>query len=450
MQHQELESWGTREFINCGVEDLREAKSIANMADKLLSHPESSFSSCVGKAQRKAAWRIFSKDDVDISCGHYKETSLRCASESVVLVHHDTTDLNFSGHLCSEGLGDLGGGKNGKVILGLCVHSSLVTTVEGIPLGLISQKIWAPVVGGRSKRADYCPIEEKESYRWIEALRDIERYLYRVPKVIVVSDRESDFYEYIATPRRKETSLLFRARHLHRNIYVGKDKMKLGKVAFSSKTDVDVFLPKSKDRTARVARLEISWGEILCPPSYGKKGATFPLSLILAREINPPEGQKGIEWYLLTTDKIETAQDALARIDYYRKRWTIERWHYVLKQGLRVEKLQFDTFTSLSNAIGLLSIVAWQIYLLKKLAEEQEDIEPTEVLTTLQIEVLEKQAKKKIINLKQALLLIASLGGFVPSKKQPLAGEMTIWRGYKTLNLICQGYKLANPERYGT
>lgn len=326
MTSQELENWGTREFINCGVEDLREAKSISKMASKLLADPDSSFSSCVGEAHRKSAWRIFSKEEVDISCGHFAQTTLRCSREPIILVHQDTTDLNYSGHLASEGLGDLGGGggKKGKVILGLCVHSSLATTVEGLPLGLISQKIWTPRGSGKPKSwYATSSIEEKESYRWLEALQDVDTRLRNHSRVIVVSDRESDFYEYIAASRRQATSLLFRVRHLNRSIFLGQEKIKLGNVVFSSSIEVDVFIPKRKDRASRTARLEVSWGEILCPPSYGKKGATFPLSLVIAKKNNPPENQEGIEWYLLTTEKIETAQDALTRIDYYRKRWTI-------------------------------------------------------------------------------------------------------------------------------
>lgn len=451
MLHQSLDSWGKREFMGCGVEDLREAKSISNMADKLLSTPESSFSNSVGNGLRKAAWRIFSKEEVDISCGHYRQTSLRCSTESVVLVHQDTTDLNLSGHLSSEGLGNLGGGRKGKPILGLCVHSALATTEAGIPLGLVSQKIWAPTVGSRERgEIPYLPIEEKESYRWLETLKDINFRLKDVSKVVVVSDRESDFYEYIAALRNENMELLFRAHHLHRKVYVNGVKIPLGQVSFSSCSEVEVSLPKSKTRAARVARLSLSWGAILCPASYARKGADYPLSLIIAKEIAPPKDQEAVVWYLLTSQSITTLEEAFQNIEYYKKRWTIERWHYVLKQGLRVEKLQFDTFTSLSNAIGLLSIVAWQLYLLKKLVEEQEYIPAEEVLTEVQLEVLEEQSQKKILYLKEALLIIALLGGFTPSKKQPLPGEMTLWKGYKILNVMIQGYKLANPKRYGT
>ncbi len=71
------ESWGTRQFQDSAVEDSREAKSLARMADRLLEHPELSFSSAVGSGLRRAAWRIFSKEEVDLSCGHYRQTAKR-------------------------------------------------------------------------------------------------------------------------------------------------------------------------------------------------------------------------------------------------------------------------------------------------------------------------------------------------------------------------------------
>jgi len=43
---------------------------------------------------------------------------------------------------------------------------------------------------------------------------------------------------------------------------------------------------------------------------------------------------------------------------------------------------------------------------------------------------------------------MASLATFVGFKKQPLTGEMSIWKGYKILNNIYQGYILANSEKY--
>ena len=61
---------------------------------------------------------------------------------------------------------------------GLVMHTCLAVTTEGLPLGLLDQNIFArqlrPEHERRSMGArhvqDVLPVEEKESYRWLEAL----------------------------------------------------------------------------------------------------------------------------------------------------------------------------------------------------------------------------------------------------------------------------------------
>lgn len=79
-------SWGEEEFLGSKVKDKREAKSLAKMADVLLTNPELSFSSAVGNGLRQASWRIFSKEELDVGCGHYQQTSTRCKGYETILV----------------------------------------------------------------------------------------------------------------------------------------------------------------------------------------------------------------------------------------------------------------------------------------------------------------------------------------------------------------------------
>lgn len=274
------ESWGTQEFKGCAVEDQREAKSIAAMADRLLANPELSFSSAVGKNLRKAAWRIFSKQEVDVSYGHYKQTGKRCASHQVVLVSQDTTDLSYFTHFATKGLGDLGGIKRDIDNAGLALHTAMALSEEGLPLGLVGQKCWAPVATGREKHPRHYPLEEKESYRWVEALDWVRQHLSKVAQVIVVSDRESDFYEYMIAPRAKNIDLLFRAHHLQRKVYHQQKKLQLKEVFFTNKTNVEVSVVKTKKRKAYTATLEVSWGSVICPAAADKQGKDILLYVV--------------------------------------------------------------------------------------------------------------------------------------------------------------------------
>jgi hypothetical protein len=281
-------------------------------------------------------------------------------------------------------------------------------------------------------------------------LQWISQHLVKVEQVVVVSDRESDFYEYMIAPRAANVDLLFRAHHLQRKVYHGQEKMQLKEVVFPNSADVEVSLPKTKKRKEYTATLQVSWGTVVCPPAISKKGKDMVLWVVVAKEIQPPVGQEPLLWYLLTTIPVESQATALLLLDYYRKRWIIERWHLVMKSGIEVEKLQFDTFIRLSHAITLLSIVAWQLLWLKQLAMQSSDVVAQQMFDPLQVEVLEKHSGKKQLTLRQSLILIAALAGFTPTKKQPLPGEKTMWRGWAIFSNLCNGYKLAFQKNYET
>ena len=53
-----------------------------------------------------------------------------------------------------------------------------------------------------------------------------------------------------------------------------------------------------------------------------------PLTVVLAREIAPPDGIEPIEWLLVTTLAVTTAADAERIVTWYRSRWRIERFHF--------------------------------------------------------------------------------------------------------------------------
>ncbi len=314
----------------------------------------------------------------------------------------------------------------------------------------MGQKVWAPLAEGRAKQASQYLLEEKESYRWVEGLQWIECLLAKVSQVVVLSDRESDFYDYVTAPRGGNVALLFRAHHLHRWVYQQGHRLRLGEVHFVEKGSLQVELPKTKTRAKRTADLALSWGRLDCPPPVNRQeGARVSLLLVRAKEKNTPLPD-AIDWYLLTTLPVENQQDACRMLAYYRKRWVIERWHLVLKEGVKVELLQFDSFQRLSNAIQLLSVVAWKLLVIKHLAEEY-PLTPVEaVFEPLPVQVLEAQSGNQSLTIQQACLIMAALAGFGPTKKQPLPGEKTLWRGWAIFTACCKRAQLISQKSYGT
>ena len=56
---------------------------------------------------------------------------------------------------------------------------------------------------------------------------------------------------------------------------------------------------------------------------------------IHALEAGASEGIEPLEWLLLSSVSTHTREEALERLGWYARRWTIESWHRVLKSGCR-------------------------------------------------------------------------------------------------------------------
>ena len=100
---------------------------------------------------------------------------------------------------------------------------------------------------------------------------------------------------------------------------------------------------------------------LVCPP-HAKAGHhgddPLPLYVVQVTEVAPPEGEKAIEWTLLTNEPVQTFEDAWRVTGWYERRWVVEEYHKAQKTGCRVEDMQFTTTDRLEPAIALLSVVA--------------------------------------------------------------------------------------------
>lgn len=129
-------------------------------------------------------------------------------------------------------------------------------------------------------------------------------------------------------------------------------------------------------------------------------------------------------------------------IDNYAKRWLIERFHFVLKSGCKFERLQMDKFMTLEKALSLYSIVAWRLLSITYIVRVNPDGWDQEAISDIERTVLERTTGKKMKNIRDALLAIASLAGFVSVPSAPMPGVKVIWRGYCILHSLVEGYRL--------
>jgi len=203
---------------------------------------------------------------------------------------------------------------------------------------------------------------------------------------------------------------------------------------------------------AREAVLTLRYQEVtLRPPRSDLRGkGVIKLWAVCAREKKPPAGAKRIEWFLLTTEKVESAEDAARMVEFYTRRWRIEEWHRVLKQGCKVQEYQNETAERLKRAIVIDAVIAWRIQLMTLLGREVPDL-PCEVFfDQWEVKVLEalearkrKRGKKPPFTLGEAIVLVAKQGGYLGRRSDPPPGAETIWTGMIRLYDRAVGFELA-------
>jgi hypothetical protein len=162
------------------------------------------------------------------------------------------------------------------------------------------------------------------------------------------------------------------------------------------------------------------------------------------KEINSKSKDK-LEWKLLCSREINNLSDALECIEQYKYRWLIEEYHKAIKTGLGAEKLQLESAHALFAAISIMSIVALRlIELREKVKEQEDDFHNNEIVSDLEVKILEMKTGKKIKTYRELLFAVGQLGGFLGRKGDGTPGMITLWRGMNTLRLLVEGHYLLN------
>lgn len=252
-------------------------------------------------------------------------TAERCIGRHVLAIQ-DTTVLR------SEG----GGGEYLHVVLALDAQ-------DGAILGLIDGRFLERHGGRRAGRRS-APIEEKESFRWLEGADQAASVCAGAASVTVIADRESDIFEAFAL-RSEGVELLVRAAH---------DRALADSQVLFARADAaavmgraELELPAKPGRRRRTARLEIRFMPVrLARPKYGLRAdlpESVAVNLVDVREVNPPVGETPIHWRLLTTHNVTSEAEAWEVVELYRRRWAIEQLFRTLKtEGFDIEDVQIE------------------------------------------------------------------------------------------------------------
>jgi hypothetical protein len=447
--------WACEEVRSSGLADPRLALRLQRMLEDFAEHPEASCTEALGRAGVKAAYRFWDNPRVEaeeILAGHVEQCVQRSMNYPVVLVAQDTTEIDQSGHPATKGMGYLGS-PTGR---GMFLHSLLGISPAGVPLGVLHQFAWTRPLEQLGKRHERRkkPLSEKESQRWLGGLAAVSEHLREHPHVVLVGDRESDIFDLFAAERPANVDLLVRVCREKRRVEHPAKYLDAALESAPVRGYVQIEIPARSNRRGRTAVLAVRWQLLdVHAPSHGPKRPSLPLSFILVEESDPPEGETPIRWLLVTTMTVANLEDALRYVQWYAYRWTIERFHFVLKSGYKIEERQLESVERMERAIPVFSIVAWRLLWLSLQARETPNAPCTMILSEAEWQVLHAAVHGREVplpttppTLRESIRSIARLGGFLGRKCDGEPGPRTLWRGVRRLHDLTQGWLLAQSR----
>ena len=447
-------SWAYAELFTSDLGDSRRDARLVSMVEAFSEHPEASCTEALGPAGVKAAYRFWDNPQIEpeqILASHAERTARRSAEHPVVLVAQDTTEINLTAHPATQGMGYLGSPQ----CRGLLLHTLLAISPTGIPLGVLRQFTWTrPLeqLGKRHQRRQKL-LEEKESQRWLDGLEAAAKGLAEHPRVVLMGDRESDIFDLFASVRPANVDLLVRVCREKRCVEHPARYLDAALQTEPVRGHVQIEISPRAQRQARTAKMAVRWRSLdVRGPRHGPKRPSVQIHFILIEELDPPKDEKPVRWLLATTLKVETLEDALRCVQWYAYRWTIERFHFVLKSGCRIEQRQLETVQRVERGIPVFSIVAWRLLWLTLQARKTPDVPCTAILEEFEWKPLcaavhrHRPLPTQPPSLRDAVRMIAQLGGFLGRKGDGEPGPQTLWRGLRRLHDLAQGWLLAQEQ----
>jgi hypothetical protein len=460
------QDWAEEEFGQVRLRDRRHRERLCVVARDFFARPQANIpQACQDRAKTKATYRLFEHHAVKmdtILAAHYHSTMQRIAREQipVVLAVQDTTSFNYDSHMEMEGLGPINTRVDGAQ--GIVMHGTMAYTTQGTAMGLVDVQVWArdPKQFGKSRQRYHRPIEQKESYKWLKSLQGaarLQRQLGSATTVVSVGDREADIYElfWLAQKDPLHPKVLVRAES---DRPVQDTNMCLWQYMETQPLAGERLLriPRRKGRAARDARLEVRFAQVqLRAPKHKPTLGSLTVWAVYVTEVHAPSPKEAVEWMLLTTVEVNNFEQALEKVDWYKKRWSIEEYHRTIKSVCRIESRQLGDRTVWENCLAIDLVVAWRIEHIKKISRES-----PQVPCTVAFDEQEWQALFVLRNPAQSLPSIApslhqmtrwtaELGGFLGGKKEN-PGSTTLGRGLQHLHDILIGVSLAeqlHPKR---
>jgi len=489
-----VSEWAADEMDGVDLKDKRLNNRVTKVVSDLGGQPTASISgACGGYAETTGAYRLFDNDQArfdNVLQPHVNATRRRIAEQPTVILVQDTSEIDVTRPQQQvEGAGPLDGGTR----RGAFLHPLHAFTPDGTSLGTVDAKIWtreedddeddkpSPTASERSAQRKRTPIEEKESQRWVDMMRQGREEAQRAPNtdLVCVADSEADIYELLVEAQAEPRQIDWIVRACQDRAVDGGDQdekehdepgdtaakhireqVLASDVLFTQQIKIRGREPKvgcetrarRQPRQSRVAEVEVRAARVtLRPPwRYDRKLPPVSVNVVMVREIDPPADEPPVEWILLTNLPIDDVEQVRQVIQYYSVRWMIEVYFRTLKSGCRVEQRRFEQMDRFEPCLAVYMIVTWRTLYVCRLGREFPDInceaifEPAEWKSVYQV-VHREPPPLEPPTLSQMVRMVAQLGGYVNRTRPDEPGPQTVWLGLHRMHDIALCWQLFGP-----
>ena len=452
------QEWAEQQWGQADLGDKRRTKRAVKMGQQMVLNPGGSIPEQMGSWKAtKAAYRLLNEEDVtleNLSTPHWEQTRQLASTEKLVLFIQDTTEADFTRQRHIKNLGPIGDGRG----RGFLLHSAMafVPTTKTI-LGMAHQHAFLRLPKSKEKWA-----RSPEGLVWETATKAIGK-----PPAgtiwVQMGDRGSDSFGFMATCdpekglhfliRLKQNRVITWPERDEPNPPVGDPERKLISYAKTLPAQGQTFtveVAPRKKQPRRTATVQMSWGQVTIPaptqaPEILRQHKPIKAWVVRVWEPNPPPNVEPVQWVLLSSLPVLSWEDAHERSQWYAQRWLIEDFHKALKTGCRMEHTQLDDRFDIQRLLGFLSPIAVRLLQIRQVARNAPDtlarseIDPL----ILHISAVQLQLNPDTMTVAQFWAGVAQLGGHLGRTNDGPPGWITLWRGYRQLQLMVRGARIA-------
>lgn len=450
--------WAEQNFGSAHLRHRRRTRRLVQSAAAIATLPEKPFNQVFDWNGLRAFYNLCDQEVATLPTlqgPHWELTRQAMGRHELVLIVHDTSELDFTDHPSLQGVGPIGDGRG----RGFLQHNSLAILPQPRQvLGLAYQQLCVRQPAPKGESDSQRHKRQRESALWLEGIRGSGL----APEGccwVDVADRGGDIYEAMVACRDARHEFLFRVTQ-NRQVWTTQEHEELVGLrdfacSLPSQGCDQVEIPSRGGRASRTATVQMAAASVWIPaPTATPQRWSQPIIaawVIRIWEANAPQGVEALEWVLVCSVPTRGLEELKARRDWYCCRWLVEVFHHIEKNGCREEARRFETAARMEACLAILSVVAVRIFQLRMALESQPKAPAEQVATAEEIQVLCKFHKHDAdsLSVRDFVRGVAKLGGFLGRKHDGEPGVLTLWRGYQRLQDMLQGYRL-NASRAPT